>query len=76
MPTFIAGTKQAQRIAPLEPLPLELKIRCALADYILNGQEGTLEDRVYGLIAGMPIDPDYLQSKEVWPVVLPTQNPK
>lgn len=56
MPTFIAGTKQAQREAPLEPLPLALKVRCGLADFILNSKEGTLEDRVYRLVAGMPID--------------------
>jgi len=56
MPRYITGTKQAPRVAPLEPLPFPLLVRCGLADYILNGKEGTLEDRAYSLVAGMPID--------------------
>ena len=56
MPQFIEGKQQAQRSAPFEPLPFPLLVRCGLADYILNSKEGTLEDRVYGLVAGMPID--------------------
>ena len=58
MPRYVEGTIQAQRIDPLEPMPLALRVRCGMADFILNGKEGTLEDRVYRLIAGMPIDID------------------
>jgi len=33
-----------------------LKIRCAIADYILNGKEGSLEDRVIEFVAAVPLD--------------------
>ena len=56
MPQFQAGLHQHQPPADVERLSLELRVRCALADYILNGKEGTLEDRVYGLVAEMPMD--------------------
>jgi len=39
---------QVQLPQGIEPLSLELRIRCALADYIVNSKKGTLEDRVYG----------------------------
>ena len=59
MPRYQATAyAQVQLRQGLEPLSLELRIRCALADYILNSKEGTLEDRVYGLVAGIPIDVD------------------
>ena len=53
MPHFQATLHQQVGV---EPLPLALRVRCALADFVLNGKEGTLEDRLYGLVAGMPID--------------------
>jgi hypothetical protein len=56
MPRFQASIHQHQPSAAIEPLPLALRVRCALADFVLNGKEGTIEDRVYGLLAGMPID--------------------
>ena len=58
MPGYIEGTKQAQRLAPLEPMFFPLQVRCGIADFILNSKEGTLEDRVYGLVAAMPLDVD------------------
>jgi hypothetical protein len=56
MPRFQASTHQYQPSEDAEPLPFALRVRCALADYVLHSKEGTLEDRVYGLVAGMPID--------------------
>ena len=39
-----------------ERLSFELRFRCAIADYILNSKQKTLEDRVYDLVAGMSLD--------------------
>jgi len=33
-----------------------LKIRCAIADYILNSEEGSLEERVLEFVATVPLD--------------------
>jgi hypothetical protein len=33
-----------------------LKIRCAIADYILNSKEGSLEDRLLEFVATVPLD--------------------
>ena len=33
-----------------------LKIRCAIADYILNSKEGSLEDRLLEFVAAVPLD--------------------
>jgi hypothetical protein len=64
MPKYQATAHaQAQLPHGTGPLSLELRIRCALADYILNSKEGTLADRVYGLVAGMPIDVDEAQKQ-------------
>jgi len=38
-------------------LPSEsLKIRCAIADYILNSREGSLEERLLEFVATVPLD--------------------
>jgi len=56
MPQFREEAVQKQVRAEIPELPLALRVRCGLADYILNGEEGTLEDRVYSLVAEMLID--------------------
>jgi len=33
-----------------------LRIRCAIADYILNSKEGSLEDRLLEFVASVPLD--------------------
>jgi hypothetical protein len=33
-----------------------LKIRCAIADHILNSEEGSLEERVLEFVATVPLD--------------------
>lgn len=40
---------------PKAPLSWALRIRCAMANYLLNG-EGELLDRVCKLASGMPMD--------------------
>jgi len=38
------------------PSSESLKIRCAIADYILNSREGSLEDRLLEFVAAVPLD--------------------
>ena len=38
------------------PSSESLKIRCAIADYILNSQEGSLEERLLEFVAAVPLD--------------------
>lgn len=33
-----------------------VRIRCAIADYILNSKEGSLEDRLLEFVANVPLD--------------------
>ena len=56
MPKFNALVGRLVHLSPEQLPSRELRIRCAIADFILNSQEGTLEDRVYGLVSGMPLD--------------------
>ena len=52
LPAFRQNAKQSTSSTPL---PLALKVRCGIVDYILSG--GTLsEERLYQLIAAMPLD--------------------
>lgn len=55
MPLFKAESTQKQRSVPTMKLSLALKVRCGIVDYILNG-DGLTEDRLYQLIAEMPLD--------------------
>jgi len=48
MPIFLSDQAQA--------LPATLSMRCGIVNYLLNGEEGTLEDRIYELVAEMPIE--------------------
>jgi hypothetical protein len=52
LPLFQAGLRHT---GPKEEMSWALKIRCAIANYLLHG-EGELEDRVCKLVAGMPMD--------------------
>lgn len=56
MPKFQASADQHHSSEGAEPLAFALRVKCALGDYVLHRKEGTLEDRVYGLVAAMPID--------------------
>jgi len=56
MPQFREEAVQKQVREEIPKLPFALRVRCGLVDYILNGEEGTLEDRVYSLVAEMLID--------------------
>ena len=38
------------------PSSESLKIRCAIADYILNSREGSLEERLLEFVAAVPLD--------------------
>ena len=38
------------------PSSESLKIRCAIADYILNSREGSLEERLLEFVATVPLD--------------------
>ena len=51
------GTQTSRAAFPMQSvLSLELRFRCAIADYILNSKHQTLKDRVYDLVAGMSLD--------------------
>ena len=57
MPMFLSTAHKQVALPPdAERLSLELRFRCAIADYILNSKQKTLEDRVYDLVAGMSLD--------------------
>jgi hypothetical protein len=56
MPKFTARAGRQVALPPEHQLPKEIRIRCAIADFILNAKEGTLENRLYSFVAGMPIE--------------------
>jgi hypothetical protein len=43
-------------VPSLLPSSESLKIRCAIADYILNSREGSLEERLLEFVATVPLD--------------------
>ena len=63
MPRFQAGLHLHSAPSDAERLPIELRVRCALANHLLNSTEGTLEDGVYGLVAVMQIDVDEMEKR-------------
>ena len=52
---FTEFAKQADVPSAL-PSSESLKIRCAIADYILNSREGSLEERLLEFVATVPLD--------------------
>ena len=48
MPLFLSDQTQA--------LPPTLSVRCGIVNFVLHGEEGTIEDRIYQLVAEMPIE--------------------